>query len=56
MIDFTAQELLTICNWAMEKTDSAVRRKLQGTSFYELPKSIFDKANKEYARKQGQFT
>ena len=51
MVDFTEQELLAICNWAMEKSDKANRDGLRYSEFYTIPHSIFVKANSAYGEK-----
>lgn len=48
MTDFTRSELLEICNWAMSNADRYY--KMRFMSHYETAKSIFEKANNEYAK------
>lgn len=48
MVEFTREELLQICNWAMEEADRYYKMHL--ISFYEEAKAIFTKANDAYSK------
>lgn len=48
MVEFTRDELLQICNWAMAEADRYYKMHL--ISYYEEARSIFVKANNEYAK------
>lgn len=48
MTEFTREELLEICNWAMAEADRYYKMHLM--SYYEKARDIFVKANDAYAK------
>lgn len=49
--EFTAKELHTICNWAMDAADKAKKKLPYWTEPYEEAKAIFEKVHKEYIKR-----
>lgn len=51
--EFTASELHTICRWAMDAADKARKSMSYWPEPYEEAKTIFNKANEEYRKREG---
>lgn len=52
MVEFTSDELLTICEWAMDRADALKRCTYVNAYAYETAQSIFQKAHEEYFKRE----